>query len=213
MPEIEYDPRKLLAFVPKDLTQSSFFIGHIGVERLNPDYFSIMFMNYILGGSGFNSRLMENVRTKSGLAYSVGSFMQYPRYRGMFIVYCTTKTESTHDAVQKSLDELHRIRDEEVADEEFIRAKDALRNQFVFKFDLSSEIVTRYVNLEHDGLPRDYLQNYLGNIDAVTKRDVQNAANKYLHPDKSIILVLGNEKALEVFPEDFGKFEVIPLEE
>ncbi len=213
VPEMEYDPKKQLAFVPKDLTQSNIFIGHVGVDRLNPDYFSIMLMNYILGASGFNSRLMENVRTKSGLAYSVGSFMQYSKYPGMFICYCSTKSESSHDAAKKILDELRRIRDKEVTDEEFKRARDAIRNQFVFKFDQSYEIVIRYLNLEYEGLPRDYLQNYLKNVDAVTKKDILNAAKKYIHPEKSTVLVLGKEEALEVFPKDFGEFEVIALEE
>ena len=211
VPAVDTNIKRQLAFVPKDLNQSTFFIGHVGVDRLNPDYFSILFMNYVLGGSGFNSRLMDTVRTKAGLAYDVGSFMQYSKYPGMFICYCATKTASTYDAAEKIISELQRIRQEEITDEEFQRARNAIRNQFVFMFDQSSEVVARYINLEFYGLPRDYLQKYLENVSKVTKKDVLEAARKYIHPDKATVLIIGKEAAIETFPKDFGEFKTIEL--
>jgi zinc protease len=208
VPNIEYKPTRHLAFFQKELQQATFYIGHIGVDRLNQDFFSIEVMNFILG-EDFTSRLNENVRTKAGLAYAVGSYMDYYKYSGTFISYCSTKTESSYDAVQRILGEFKRIRDEEVSDEEFERAKASLCNKFVFKFETSEDIISLYVDYEYKGLPKDYLKNYLANIKKVTKQDVQNAAKKYVHPDEAVILILGSEECLKTFPTDFGQFERI----
>ena len=210
IPELEYKPERRCMFFPKTLQQANFFIGHIGVTRLNPDFFAIEVMNFILG-EDFTSRLNENVRTKAGLAYAVGSYMDYYKYPGMFVSYCSTKTESTYDAVQRILSELKRIREEEVGDGEFERAKASLCNKFVFKFETSEDIVQLYVNYEYLGMPKDYLKQYLANIRKVTKQDVQNAARKYIHPDEAIVLIIGSGESIKTFPEEFGKFEKINI--
>lgn len=212
VPKVAVNRKRTLGFISKELNQSSFFIGNTAVTYLDPDYFPLMLGSYILGESGFNSRLVDLVRTKAGLAYNVGSFLYLSKDPGMFICYCSTKTESTRDAVQKVLDELERIRMDEVTELELSRAKEGIRNRFVFKFDQSSEIVRRYVNLEYHGLPRDYLKTYLQKIEAVTASDIREAARKHIRPAESTILVIGDERALKTFPGDFGVFSRIPLE-
>jgi len=211
LPEIAYEFDRAQYFIEKDITQSNFFLCHLGVDRLNPDYFKITIMNYILGASGFNSRLMDRVRSASGLAYSVGSYFHFPRFRGFFLCYCQTKTESTYEAAQKIVDELKHIRSRPVTQEEFTRAREALKNQFIFKFQTSSQILRQMMSIEYQGLPENYLETYLSNIDAVTIEQVQEAARKYIHPDRLTLVLVGNKAVLETFPDDFGKFTVIEL--
>ncbi len=212
LPEIKYDFNRSLNFVEKDLNQSSIYLGHIGLKRLNPDYFAVYVMNFILGSSGFNSRLMENVRTKAGLAYAVGSYLHFPRYKGFLLCYCYTKTETSYTAVAKILDELEQIRSALVTDDEFKRAKDAIKNRFVFRFQTSRSIVTQLVDIEYEDLPRNYLETYLDNIDRVTKEDILTVAKKYIHPDKITLVIVGNKNALKTFPKEFGEFKTIELE-
>lgn len=195
-------------YIKKDINQSNVLLGHLGLERLNPDFYAVSVMNFILGGD-FTSRLVESVRTKAGLAYSVGSVFQMPRYKGMFICYFETVSPKTALAVEKTIAELQRIRSEKVPPEEFKRAKDSMSNRFVFNFATSRSIVEQVVSIEYQGLPRDYLDTYLDKIGAVTPDDVLRVAKKYIQPDRITLLVVGDDEARKSFPEDWRKFNVI----
>lgn len=199
-----------LNFIKKEINQSSALLGHFGLERLNPDYYAVYVLNFILG-EDFTSRLVETVRTKAGLAYAVGSVFQTPRHKGMFVCYFQTVSAKTYQAVELILSELNRIRTEEIPPEEFKAAKDAIANRFVFRFETSRNIIEQYVTMEFEGLPRDYLETYLDKIAAVTPEDVLRVANKYIHPDKITLLVVGDDEARKSFPEDWGRFSVIEL--
>ena len=211
LPAIEYKFEKKLYFIEKEITQSNFFLCHLGVDRLSPDFFKISVMNYILGASGFNSRLMNSVRTASGLAYSVGSYFHFPKFTGFFLCYCQTKTERTGEAIQKIIEELELIRNQPVSEDEFTRAKEALKNKFIFRFQTSARILKQIIFVEYQGLPEDYLETYLDNIESVTLEDIQQTARKYIHPDKLTLVLVGNKAVLETFPADFGEFNIIEL--
>ncbi len=204
------DFSRSLNFIKKDINQSNVLLGHLGLERLNPDFYAVTVMNFILG-EDFTSRLVESVRTKDGLAYSVGSEFELPRYKGMFVCYFQTANPQSFGAVEKTLAELDRIRTEKVPPEEFKRAKDSLSNRFVFNFATASGIVSRFVSIEFEGLPRDYFDTYLDKIAAITPDHILRVANKYIHPDKITLLVVGNDEAPKSFPETWGKFNVIEL--
>ncbi|MBN1918567.1 MAG: insulinase family protein [Verrucomicrobia bacterium] len=202
-----------LKLVDKDLVQSNIVLGHLGIDRLDPDYYAAYVLNDILGGSGFNSRLTEQVRTKAGLAYSVGSYFHAPRYTGFFFAYCFTKTETTSETVQMILDELERVRREPVTDEEFERARRSIENQFVFRFQTAEQIVAQKAELEYIGLPSDYLERYLDTIRGVTKEDLMRVAQRLIQPDRITLLIVGKPEALDGFPEGFGTFEPIDLDQ
>ncbi len=210
LPEIPEQFERSVNFIKKEINQSNVFLGHLGLERLNPDFYSVEVMNFILGGE-FTSRLVESVRTKAGFAYSVGSVFQMPRYKGMVICYFETVSAKTALAVEKTIAELERIRSEKVSAEEFKGAKEAINNRFVFKFATSRSIVDQLVSIEYEGLPRDYLDTYLDKIHAVTPEDVVRVAEKYIHPNKITLLVVGNDEALKSFAESWGKFNEIEL--
>jgi zinc protease len=212
-PPIPAEFSRSLRFIERDIVQSNIVLGHLGIDRLDPDYYAAYVLNYILGGSGFNSRLTEQVRTKSGLAYVVGSYLFAPRYRGFFFAYCFTKTETTEEAVMMILDELERVRREEVTDEEFERAKRAIENQFVFRFQTAERVVQQKVDIEYMGLPRDYLERYLDIIRAITRKDLVRVAERLIHPDRMTILIIGKREAIDGFPEGFGTFEPVALEQ
>ena len=96
--------------INRDLAQANIIIGGIGVARSNPDYYALTVMNYILGGGGFGSRLMEEIRTQRGLAYSVGSFFDPKKFQGAFQVVLQTKNASAREAIDLGPETMEQIR-------------------------------------------------------------------------------------------------------
>jgi zinc protease len=199
IPEVTYDFRPLVNVVSKDdVHQSCIYMGHIGGLLSDPDYFPLIIMNQILG-SGFTSRLFKNVRSREGLAYSVsGSYgCSYVR-PGVFAVRCQTKSESTVYAIRAMSEEVKKMTEEEVTDEELNLAKERFLNTFVFNFDTKGRVIQRLMTYEYFGYPADFLQKTKANVEKVTKADVLRVARKHLQPDKMQILVVGR-------PEDFDQ--------
>ena len=199
VPKVEYDFRSTVNVVSKeDINQSCIYLGHIGGQMSDPDYFALILMNRILGSS-FTSRLFKNVRSRLGLAYSVsGSYGSNYDHPGIFSVVCQTKSESTVHAIRAMIEEVKKMTEEEVTDEELALAKEGYLNSFVFNFDTKGDIVERLMVYEYFGYPADFLQKTRQNVEKVTKADVLRVARDNLHPDKIQILVVGR-------PEDFDE--------
>jgi zinc protease len=197
--EVKYDFRPTVNVVRKDdVHQSCIFLGHIGGLMNDPDYFAEVVMNEILGGS-FTSRLFKNVRSRMGLAYSVsGRYSSDFDHPGIFYVNCQTKSESTVKAIKAMTDEVRKITQDEVTDEELALAKEAYLNSYVFNFDSKGQVVQRLMTFEYFGYPDDFLQKTKANVEKVTKADILWVARKHLEPDKMQILVVGR-------PDDFDQ--------
>jgi predicted Zn-dependent peptidase len=199
MPKVEYDFRSTVNVIRKDdVNQSNIYLGHIGGLRSDPDYFALILMNRILGG-GFTSRLFKNVRSRQGLAYSVfGVYSANYTFPGEFYVGCQTKSENTVRAIRAMIEEVKKMTESEVTDEELALAKDSYMNSFVFNFDTKGEIVNRLMVYEYFGYPADFLQRTKENIEKVTKADILRVAAKHLKPGKVQILAVGR-------PDDFDE--------
>lgn len=199
-------------YVEKDISQTQIRLGHFGIRRTNPDLFALRVMNYILGGGGFSSRLFREVRSERGLAYNVGSFFSESIYvPGPFLAFAETKASTTFEVVSLITQAIERIRTEPVSDEELQTAKEALINRFVFAFDSSAEVVIRRAQVEYEGLPEDYLETYRDKIAAVTKADVLRVAQQYLHPDRLLLVLVGNEEQFDQPLETFGVVQRVAL--
>ncbi len=200
--------------IDKDLTQANIRVGHLGIKRDNPDKYGVSLMNFILGGGSFTSRLTTRVRSDEGLAYSVrSSFDTGSRDLGMFYAYSQTKTGSSHRVLEIFREEFDRIRKELPSKAEFETARDTYVNNFIFQFDSPGEIVNRLMELEFDGFPPDYYNNYLDNIRKVTPGDIERVAEKYLKPESMTIMVLADTSQIEGDLSDFGKVTYLKLEE
>jgi zinc protease len=162
------------------------------VARDNPDYYALTVMNFILGGGGFTSRLLDNIRTKAGLAYSVASYFVAGKSPGSFQVSLQTKNESATDAITRTCAELERIRGEPVGDEELSNAKLYLTGSFPLRLDSTSKIAGFLAQVEFFNLGADYADTYVQRINAVTKEDVLRVARQYLHPDALELVVVAN---------------------
>jgi zinc protease len=192
------DPRRSINFVEKaDVNQSNVLIVGLGTERSNPDYYALSVMNEIFSG-GFGSRVVQNVRTKLGLAYSVGgAFSASYDHPGIFYVQAATKSVSTVAATQAMLAEIERLKTDPPTLAELSKAKDQLLNSFIFHYDSPDKTLSEQVTLAFYGYPADTLEKYKSGIEKVTSADVSRVANKYIDMSKLAIITVGNEAEIK----------------
>jgi zinc protease len=194
-----------------DMNQSDIIIGHLGIQKNNPDIFAVDVMNEAWGG-GFASRLFSNVRSKKGLAYAVrggvGSDYDYP---GTFSVWMTTKTETTAAGIDALMEEIEGLAKSPLTDEEIQRAKDSILNSFIFNYDSKAKVLRQQMTYAYFGFPADYLSRYRQNIEKVTAADVNKVAMKYVHKEQLAILVVGPTQGQDRPLDTFGKVTKLDL--
>src|SRR5512143_2537667 len=180
--------------IDKRITQANIAMGNVGISRENPDFYACTVMNYILGGGGFTSRLMDNIRDNKGLAYDVHSGFSPQKLPGAFTVTIQTKNESANDVIAETLKEIGRIQSEPVSEQELADAKAYLTGSFPLRMDTSAKIAGMLTAIEMYNLGLDYPQKYPALINAVTREDVRRVAKKYLHPDNMVIIVVADQE-------------------
>ena len=193
-PKVPIEPAKPGIYLvdKSDVNQSEVRMIALGIERRSPDYFPLEVLNEVFGG-GFASRLFINLRTKAGLAYSVGggvgSSWDHP---GLTVVAIGTKTESTVEAIKGLWEQIDLMKKEPPSEVELKRAKDSILNSFIFQLDTRSKVLNQQMTYEFYGYPRDFLEKYRAGIEKVTPADVFRVANRYLHREDLKVLVIGN---------------------
>ena len=192
--KIEEKKIKKVVKIDKELTQANVMLGNLGISRDNPDYYAVSVMNYILGGGGFSSRLMQSIRDEMGLAYDVHSFFTAGKEEGIFQVGIQTKNESANTAIDEILKQIGRIRKESVSDQELSDAKSYLTGSFSRRLDTNRKIVDFLASVEFYNLGLDYVEKYPNYINSVTKDDVLRVAQKYLAPENYVLVVVANQK-------------------
>lgn len=178
----------------RDLTQANIIMGHEGVPRGHADYYAIQVMNHILGGGGLISRLVGSVRNERGLAYSVYSSFSADKYSGVFQIEMQTKNETAEEAIRVALEEIRKIREEGVTEDELQEAKDYLIGSFPLRLDTSSRIASFLAYAEYFGLGLDYPERYPDFIRKISREDVLRVARQYIRPEKLITVVVADQK-------------------
>ena len=175
-----------------DVNQSNIQMVALGIRRDNPDYFATSVFTEAFGG-GFSSRLFNDIRTTKGLAYGVGGGVgagwDHP---GMLRLMVMTKSKTTVESIQAIDEEIADLAKHPIDDEEIKRAKDAILNSFVFRFDSPEKVLQEKMAYEFYGYPLDFLENFQKGIEGVTKEDVARVAAKYLHREQMAVLVVGH---------------------
>jgi zinc protease len=205
------DHRAEVLHVQKQVNQSVIRMGHLGIDKNNPDLYAIKVMDYILGG-GFTSRLTQEIRSNQGLAYNVESYFETGRrFPGPFVAETETKSETTARTISLLRSIIAGMTQAEVTDAELKLAKDAIINSFIFSFERSDSVVNQQARLEFYHYPAGYLENFRDNIAKVTKADVLRVAKKHLEPDAMKLVVVGDEKKFDKQLSEFGKVREIRL--
>ncbi|HJQ54767.1 MAG TPA: pitrilysin family protein [Gemmatimonadaceae bacterium] len=175
--------------------QSSFRIGAVGVPRSTKDYFALTVMNTILGGS-FSSRLNQNLREARGFTYGAGSRFDMRRQAGPFLASAEIVTAKSDSALIEFMKELNGIR-QDVPSSELSRAKRYLQLQLPGNFETTQEIAAALVPVALYGLPLDFYNNYVQNIENVTEADVARVAQQYINPGSLAVVIVGDRKTIE----------------
>ena len=189
-----FEKEKKTVKIDRGITQANIILGHAGVSRDNPDYYALTIMNYILGGGGFSSRLVVEIRNKRGLAYSVASFFDPGKYQGSFQIVLQTKNSSAREAIDLSFGEMERIRKEGVSEKELEGAKKYLIGSFPMRLNTQGKLSNFLSQVEYYGLGLNYPEKYPSLIRSVTKEDILRVAKKYLHPENTILVIVANLK-------------------
>ncbi|HEV7521394.1 MAG TPA: pitrilysin family protein [Candidatus Angelobacter sp.] len=194
-----------------DVNQSDIHMVDLGIDRRNPDYYAIEVMNELFGG-GFSSRLFVDIRTKLGLAYSVGggvgSAFDHP---GITRFAMGTKSSTTAAGIEALRKEMDKLITGTVQPIELKKAKDAILNSFIFEFDSKQKVLAERMRYEFYGYPPDFLERYRAAIERVTAADIDRVARKYVHPEKMAVLVVGNPKEFDRDLSTFGKVTPIDI--
>ena len=162
----------------------------VKLQKNHPDFFPALIANKILGGGG-EARLFLNLREDKGYTYGAYSSLGNDEYVSRFVASASVRNAITDSAVVAFLDELHRIRNEKVSAEELQNAKNKYTGNFVMALEQPSTVARYALDIETENLPKDFYQNYLEQISAVTAEDVQRVAQKYFKTDNMRIVVAG----------------------
>ena len=190
--------KKRTFLIDRELTQANIIVGHTGINRGNPDYYAVSVMNYILGGGGFSSRLMQTVRDEMGLAYDIHSFFAPYKEGGLFEVGVQTKNESASTVINEIYTQVNRIRKDKVSEQELDDAKAYLTGSFPRKLDTNRKIADFLVTTEFYDLGLDYVDKYPQYIRAVTADDVLRVAGKYLDTLDMVTVVVGKQSKISL---------------
>lgn len=198
-PKVQEKPHPGIYLATKpDVTQTFFVMGHLGGELRDKDFPALAVLSNILGG-GFQSRLVERVRTKLGYAYDVSaSWGANYNHPGLFEISGSTKSGSTTETIKAIQEEVERIRTSEVSDTELQTSKDMVLNSFVFAFDTKSKTLGRLLTYEYYGYPKDFIFQFQKAVQSLTKADILRAAREHINPKEMTIVAVGN-------PQQFGQ--------
>lgn len=213
VPELANAPAPSVDYAYMDINQAYLMLGHAGINANNPDRCAVNIMNFILGGGSFTSWITEKVRSDEGLAYSAGArYGSDPFVVGTFAAYAQTKADACSRAIQIIVDQIKRMRDVGPSDDEVKKAVDSYVNGQVFDYESKSAVVRRLVNLRFEGRPLDTPERDMQTYAKLTTAEIKAAAQKYLHPDRLTILVVGNKDLFDRPLSDWGTVHEIVLE-
>lgn len=181
--------------INRDLTQANILYGLPGISRRDPDYYAASVLNYILGGGGFSSRLVQRIRDDMGLAYDVSSYFTVNEEPGLFAIELQTKNTSAMAAIEVIKEEIERITKEPVSDQELEDAKAYLTGSLPRRIDTTKKIADFLTVAEFYGLGDDYLKRYPEYIRAVTKDDIIRVAKRLLSTE-GLFVIVGKESEI-----------------
>jgi zinc protease len=189
--ETEAVPGGRQIVVDMDLPQSVVAFGTGSIPQRDPDYMAAFVLNHILGGGGFASRLMEEVRVKRGLAYAVWSSLVSMRHASVLRGGVATRNEMVGQSLDIIRAELEKMRDGEISQADLHNARSYLIGSYPLRFDANAKIAGQLLSLRMDGFGIDYVDKRNAMIAAVTLDDLKRVAKRMLEPENLIVTVVG----------------------
>jgi zinc protease len=183
--------------VRRSVPQSRVLFGQDGLARADPDFYAAYVANHLLGGGGFTSRLTEEVREKRGLAYSVYSYLYPLDHAPLWFGGVGTANAAVDESIRLVRKEIARMAAGDIDAAELADAKTYLTGSFPLRLTSNDQIAGLLVSMQVDGLGIDYLEKRNGYIEAVTLEDVRRVAKRLYHPERLLVVVVGDPDGLE----------------
>ncbi len=185
-----------LEIVEMDVPQSVAIFGMGGLKRKDPDFLAAFVLNHIIGGGGFSAILMEEVREKRGLAYSVYSYLSPMDHSAVYMGGVATKNDSIAESLDIIRGELMKVAEQGVSEEDLKNAKSYLTGSYALRFDTNSKIASQLLGVLVEDMGIDYVKKRNEWIEALTVEDLKRAAARFLKPEDLIVVVVGKPKGL-----------------
>ncbi len=186
-----------LNIVQMNVPQSVAMFGTKGLKRKDPDFIPAFVLSHIIGGGGFASKLMEEVREKRGLAYAVYGYLYPLDDSALYIGRVATKNESIGESLDVIRGVLKQMAEEGPTQEDLDGAKQYLIGSYPLRFDTNNKIASQLLGIMVEDLGIDYVKNRNQMIEAVTLEDMKRAAARFLDPDKLLVTIVGKPKGVE----------------
>ena len=178
-------------YIPFPSQQAHVYLGKLGIPRGHPDYFTLYVGNHVLGGGGFTSRLVKQVRVERGLSYSVYSYFIPLREKGTFTLGLQTRTDQANQAAEVSSQTIDQFVSEGPTEEELSLAKNNIVGGFPLRIDSNRDILGYLSLIGYYQLPLDYLETFTDNISAVTQAQIRDAFARHLDIKRLVKIVVG----------------------
>jgi zinc protease len=209
LPDVQEKTGRRVVIVDKPGSpQTALRIGHVGIERSNPDYVPIDVMNTELGGL-FTSRINLNLRERHGFTYGASSAFVFRRGPGPFMVATGVRTDVTAAALEEIFNEIERMRTTFPTPEELTTAKDSIARSLPGLFETTPQAASSIGQLFAYNLAPDYYRWLPGQIDSVTAEDVRRVAEKYVKPSQMVVVAVGDRAKIE---SELAKLQLGPIE-
>ena len=194
LPEVKPLEKAVNIRMPFPSEQAHIYIGQPGMSRTDPDYFPLYVGNHVLGGSGFTSRLMKQVRSDRGLAYSVYSYFMPMRAQGPFLAGLQTRVDQADMAVDLVYETLATYRKEGPTDKELMASKRNITGGFPLRIASNGDLVEYLAVIGFYDLPLDYLDTFVAKVEAIDQKAITDAYQRRLDPDRMVTVVVGGEQ-------------------
>jgi zinc protease len=198
VPAPDFPRRPGIYVSDKDAPQAMVRWAFPGMRRTDPDWHAAFVLNQVLGGSGFTSRLMKKIRSDEGLTYGIYSTLEPGTYwRGDMTGRVQTKNRSVAYVLRLTLEEMRKLREQPVGEEELRVIKEGIIESFPGQWSSKPVIAARFADEAREGWPPDWWADYREKIQAVTPADVQRLAKKLLDPQRLVIVAVGKAADVE----------------
>ena len=172
-------------------SQTHILMGHPGIHRKDKDYFTLYLANHILGGSGFGSRIMEEIREKRGLAYSSYSYFVPMLKRGPFLIGMQTSNNQTNEAMKVLKETLKDFVTNGPTEKELSHSKKNITGGFPLRIDSNKDISNYLAVIGFYNLPLSYLSDFNQRIEAITLAQIKETIKRRINPDKMLTVTVG----------------------
>jgi len=193
IPAVTQQAKAITQHIAHPSSQTHVYLGQLGYNRTDADYFPLYIANHVLGGSGLVSKLSQEIREKRGLVYSVYSYFAPRKQAGFFLINLQTANKNAEKAINLARKTLQDFVNVAPTQAELDKAKQNLTGGFALNIDSNSKLASYVAMIAFYDKPLDYLENWTNQINAVTLAEIKDALKRRIHPEQLVLITSGSQ--------------------